>query len=190
MKKRIFAVSILVIVFAMFGLYGAFAEKTDTNQVIPQIGVPPVVDANQPVTQQAAETDANTPDANAGDANDITNVGIDELKKELEKVDEDSRREMRVWVRSDVTETKDRETLIKVAQMQSFAELDIIRKFALKEGAVNTVEAIDTLKSLRKERFRELKKELEDESKKLRKEERERRNSTDRKTRRTRTEEQ
>jgi len=111
--------------------------------------------ANKQTTDVNSVVDANAvADPNvAADPNKTRLKVFKGLEEALERVDKDSQREIREWMRSTV---ENRLNLTKAVQKQVISELNFIREFAVEEGAVKTTEAIDRLLASREERFEKI----------------------------------
>jgi hypothetical protein len=111
---------------------------------------------------KAVVSDANTTEPNISGAQPAKENGP--LTEALDNIDKESRREFREWTRSTVDEG--RMDLAKAVQEQIMAEYEMIRNFAVKEGAVKTTEAIDRLIAQRTERFEKMLEKMKEEKEK------------------------
>jgi len=162
-------ISISILLTASFSFIPAVVGAEDSNSQ-PAIKAEELTEAENQASKWTSDVNLIT-DANlVADPNKTRLKVFEGLEEALERVDKDSKREIREWIRSTV---ENRLNLAKAVQRQVASELNFIRELAVEEGAVKTTEAIDRLLTSRKERFEEVIKKMEEEKKKARRIERE-----------------
>jgi len=170
MKRLIIFLSILLIV--SLGLARTFAATADkVFRVRPE---PTETDMAKSADSNDAEANKIMADARLkrkegplADPNKVKAAvrEFEGLEQELEQVDRKSSNEIRLWMQR---EADNRIGLAKSAHDQVEAEIMLIRKLAVEEGAKKTTAAIDGLLLSRQERFDRLVEKLQEERRELR----------------------
>ncbi len=176
MKLLAISMSILLILMVSFVLVPAFAQP-------PGYGPPSWLKTQKQAPEKKAKRKP-IKDANSADANSVTDPNkpaymmFEGLEAALRRVDQESRRETREWMRGT---DEDKISLVKAVQEQVMAEFNFLRELAVEEGAEKTAAAIDGLIADREKRFEEITQKMEAAMKRLR--EREGRRGRDRRDR-------
>lgn len=171
MKSLIVSTAVLLIVF--FSVIPASAVQEDRGTE-PAVKARQIVQAEDTARKNAADANSIADVNIAADANAVADAnamrGFRGLEKTLERVNKSGRDEIREWMRSRL---EHRITLLKAVQERRNQEFGLLRKLAVEEGAVRTVEAIDHLLAARRERYEDVISRTEQERKKLLRRERE-----------------
>lgn len=172
---KLLAISMSILLMVSFILVPAFAQP-------PGGQLPPLLRTQKQPPEKKAERKP-IKDANSADANSVTDPNkpaymmFEGLEEALERVNKESRKEIREWTRSTA---EDKTSLVKAVQKQVMAEFNFLRELAVEEGAEKTAAAIDGLIAARQKRFEEMTKEMEEARKRLRKREERRGKDRDR----------
>lgn len=178
---KLLAISMSILLMVSFILVPAFAQP-------PGYELPPWLRTQkQPPVKEAKRKPIK--DANSADANSVTDPNkpaymmFEGLEEALKRVNQKSKKESRAWTLGLVEKgaAEKRMNLLKAVQEQVVEEFNFLREFAVEEGAVKTVAAIDGLIADREKRFEEITQKMEAAMKRLR--EREGRRGRDRRDR-------
>ena len=148
MRRLIVYLTVLLMIFS-FNLILAKTEARDSQHA----------SNTEVLTQLKNQTHTRITDPNAVKTKTKES---EKLEKALERINRESQKEIRLWMHTGV---ENRKGLAKAVQKQVVTELSFIRDFALEEGAVRTVEAIDRLLADRNERFEKMVKRMATEEK-------------------------
>ena len=181
MKRFIILSSILLI--ASLGLMSALAKTADSlTNPLQELDEPTgIVEKVTEIGKKFIDAKSKAPANPIADPNKVkdTLANFEGLEKQLEEVDKKSEDEIRQWLQGD---TDNKIELTKEAHEQVWAEIMLIREFAVEENAAKTTAAIDGILLNRQERFDKINDRLND---KLQQEKKELRRTRSTRTRRS-----
>ena len=162
-KRLAISITILLVVSLVFANTFAAArdEQSDRSE------------KSRPSKNSPKQIQKTTPDANSPAEPNAVKTAIEEIPEELaeamQHIERQGRTETREWMRG---EAGNRINLAKTVQEQATTELNLLRQFAVEEGAVKTTKAIDLLLANRQQRLERILERMEEQRKRDREQDR------------------